>query len=372
MYLEYQASIYDVNQADTTPADLSTLVPGGEGFVPGSRDALKNFVGFLIASCGWELVAQVGTEPSTWVLKTVGVSGFDLLFLQLSYDTNMANLLVQMGTNYTTSLVNASPVTTWPLTNGATSGVNSPRGLTVYVYGDKDSVSLVSKESTYANYATAIGPVGILKRWAAVTPTGANQVGKDYTALFMALPSRFMSIHSSNSMTMTPITVDHTAVNRLESSSTYAGPTANYSGNHYGANVWIGNAVLVYQNYGDSTANWIPNFLASTGQTDTNSTDVENVATFSTNKRIPLYNQPTYGIDGKFYLAKERVFQLRSVTDTNPKLRGLLPCVAYVGTSGVGDLGEITCDNGEVYKRIAVNLGFWPRLNPKGFGLRKA
>lgn len=378
-YLEFQAAIYDGTQSNTVPTDLTTLTPGGGGFTPGGRDTLKNLAGFLVASGGWTLASVAGTDPATYTFTSTGVSGFDSMALELSWDSNRANLQVRMGTGFSAgSIQNPSSFQTWPVTNGASSAVNSPRVLNVHAWADKDSVNFVTKESTTANYSTGIGPMGLLKRWTGTTPTGLAQAGKDYTAIFMTLPTRILYLETGT----IPVTAATLATSNQLSEYPYGtytcGPTAQYSGRPAGSSSSqvkmnyspVLNAIRVYQNFGSAAASWIVNHLNAGIMFDTDSTQNESGSTYNNNMRHPTSLQPTLGTDGLYHLDRERVFQRLTNSDADPRLRGLLPGVVYAGPNAGGEFTELVAGS-ETYKRINVNLGFWPRMNPLGYAIRK-
>lgn len=378
--LEFQAAIFDQNLPDSNPSDLNGLTPGAGGFTPGSRDLLKNIVGHLVANCGWKLRVVSGSDPSTYIISTNGPNGDaghtthpDTCYAELSWDVNRANLQLRMakGLNGATLDSTASTFQAWPVTNGGSAAVNNTRLINVYVYGDKSSISIVTiDDPALSNYRTHFS-FGLLKRWNATEPTAAGQAGKDYNAIYYTIPTRM--VHAGGNR----VTASGIQTESRDSLNGYHGPTASGYGSWQapGACISTFNAIKVYQRYDDATASWVINHLIGGIAVDSNGSgwSGDNDGTqFLTNQRQPTLWEPTLGTDGLFHMTRERVYQAVSPDNVaDARIRGVLTSFMYVGPNAGNDFSEVVAGT-ETYKKINLNLGFWPRLNPNGFAIRKA
>lgn len=367
-FISFGAAIYDPNQADTTPSNLATLTPGGGGFTPGGRDLLKNLAGHLIASGGWTLAGVAGSDPATYTLWSNGPSGGDVIVVELSWDTNHQNILLRMAPGLSGNVVNGSvsPYQLWPVTNGGSAAVNNPYQINVLCWADKSGVSIVTKDSAArSNYKTHFA-FGILNRWPSMVPTAAGQANKDYTAIFYTLPTR--TLGNSTPGTGLPATQAWGYSNYP-----YLGPSVNgYSGQVTYYLMAVMNAVMVYQNHGDASRSWVPNFLAGGAAYDSDHTNNENNANYLSNYRQPSLRMPTYGTDGLFHMRREVVWQVKNTTDTAPMTRGTLPASFVFCGINSGNDGNPIVAGSETYTITNINLGFWPGPTPNGFAIRSA
>jgi len=368
-FISFGAAIYDPSQADTSPSNLATLSPGGGGFTPGGRDLLKNLVGHLIANGGWTLAGASGSDPATYTLWSNGPSGGDVIVAELSWDTNRQNLQLRMAPGLSGNVVNGSvsPYQLWPVTNGGSASVNNPSQINVLCWADKNGVSIVTKDSpARSNYRTHFA-FGMVVRWTSMVPTAQGQANKDYTAIFYTLPTR--TVGGSTPATGLPGIGGY----QYGYSGIYYGPLANgYSGqtNYYLQQVL--NAIMVYQNYGDATRSWVPNFLSSSGTFDSDARNNENNANYLSNLRQPMVYTPTVGTDGLFHMRREIVWQRRNDSDVAPLTRGTLPpSFVFCGVNAGNDGNPIVAGS-ETYTITNINLGFWPGMNPNGFAIRSA
>ncbi|MBO9539691.1 hypothetical protein J7643_03765 [bacterium] len=374
-FISFGAAIYDPSQSDTTPSNLASLTPGGGGFTPGGRDLLKNIAGHMIANGGWTLAGAAGSDPATYTLWSNGPSGGDVIVAELSWDTNHQNIQIRMAPGLSGNVVNGSvsPYQLWPVTNGGSATVNNPYQINVLCWADKNGVSIVTKDSpARSNYKTHFA-FGMIVRWSSMVPTAQGQQNKDYTAIFYTLPTRTVGNNSGISLS-TP------GYGMMAGSSLgspiYAsyGPSANgYSNGTVNYNDWIVlSAIMVYQNYGDASRSWVPNFLSDSGYADSDTTGNENNANYLTNIRQPNYRMPTYGTDGLFHMRRTVVWQLKNTTDTAPMTRGTLPATFVFCGVNAGNDGNPIVAGTETYTITNINLGYWPGMNPNGFAIRSA
>ncbi len=382
-FMSFGAAIYDPNQSDTTPSNLATLTPGGGGFTPGGRDLVKNLVGHLIASGGWTLAGVAGSDPATYTVWSNGPSSGDVIVAELSWDTLHQNIQLRMASGLSGNVVDGSVsgYQLWPVTNGGSAAVNNPYQINVLCWADKSGVSIVTKDSAArSNYRTHFA-FGILNRWPSMVPTAAGQANKDYTAIFYTLPTRT----GTNGQQAYGANIGAPGANVGYMGSNYSplnlGPTANgYAGNYdYGSQI-VFNAIMVYQNYGDASRSWVPNFLDRGGLLDTDvstgwnprGTWGSNSALYWDNYRQPMVRQPTYGTDGLFHMRREVVWQAKTTTDAAPLTRGTMPATFVFCGVNAGNDGNPVVAGSETYTITNINLGFWPAMNPNGFAIRSA
>ena len=368
-FISFGAAIYDPTQSDTTPSNLATLAPGGGGFTPGGRDLIKNLAGHLIANGGWTLAGVAGTDPATYTLWSAGPSGGDVIVAELSWDTLHQNIQIRMAPGLSGNVVNGSVsgYQLWPVTNGGSATVNNPYQINVLCWADKSGVSIVTKDSAArSNYKTHFA-FGVINRWPTMVPIATGQAGKDYTAIFYTLPTRWVQYPSQ--------TLGLSAINGSSYlNNAYLGPTANgYSGNMGNYFMMpVQNAIMTYQNYGDASRNWVPNFLSSSGMYDSDTTNDENNANYLSNLRQPMARMPTFGTDGLFHMRREVVWQVKNTSDSAPMTRGTLPpSFVFCGINAGNDGNPIVAGT-ETYTITNINLGFWPGINPSGFAIRSA
>ncbi len=374
-FISFGAAIYDPTQSDTTPSNLATLTPGGGGFTPGGRDLLKNIAGHMIANGGWTLAGVAGTDPATYTLWSTGPSGGDVIVAELSWDTLHQNIQIRMAPGLSGNVVNASVsgYQLWPVTNGGSATVNNPYQINVLCWADKSGVSIVTKDSAArSNYKTHFA-FGILTRWPSMVPTAAGQANKDYTAIFYTLPTQT----GTNGSQTYGSNIGAPGANVGYMGSNYqpfhAGPTANgYSGNRDFQSQLVFNAIMVFQNYGDASRNWVVNFLDRGAMCDTDSTGNENNAVYYDTFRQPMVRQPTFGTDGLFHMRREVVWQAKNTTDAAPLSRGTLPATFVFCGVNAGNDGNPVVAGTETYTITNINLGFWPAMNPNGFAIRSA
>ncbi len=376
-YLSFSAAIYDPTQPDTSPSNLATLTPGAGGFTAGGRDLLKNIAGHMIASGGWNLSAVGGTDPATYTLSCTGPQGGDSLTCELSWDVNRANIQLRMATSFASGTPqNPSSFQLWPVTNGGSAPINNPRAINVYVWADKESVCIVTRDAlANSNYTTAWA-FGLIRRWPNTVPTAANQAGKDYTAIFYTMPTRSMGNNQdqNGNDASSPSWQTGAAPKHAQFYNQIMGPIANgfsATGQYPYAKESF-SAIKVYQNYGDGSASWITNFLSSGGMFDSNHRTNENAATFSANIRQPMASEPRIGTDNLFHLQREIVWQMKTDTDTQPVTRGTLPASMIFAGRNAGNDGTLINAGTETYMVLAVNAGFWLRMNPTSFAIRQA
>lgn len=367
-FISFGAAIYDPTQADTTPSNLASLTPGGGGFTPGGRDLLKNIAGHMIANGGWTLAGAAGSDPATYTLWSNGPSGGDVIVAELSWDTLHQNIQLRMAPGLSGNVVNGSvsPYQLWPVTNGGSATVNNPYQINVMCWADKNGISIVTKDSpARSNYKTHFA-YGMIVRWSSMVPTAQAQANKDYVGLFYTLPTRTWGVNSANTLGL-PSSYNYMYYG-------YQGPTAN-GYNAANTNVYdiaVFNAIMVYQNFGDASRSWVPNFLSSSGMFDSDSLNNENSANYLSNIRQPMLRMPTYGTDGLFHMRREVVWQAKNTTDGAPITRGTLPAsFVFCGVNAGNDGSQIVAGS-ETYTISNINLGYWPGMNPNGFAIRSA
>ena len=374
-FISFGAAIYDPTQSDTTPSNLATLTPGGGGFTPGGRDLLKNIAGHMIANGGWTLAGVAGTDPATYTLWSAGPSGGDVIVAELSWDTLHQNIQIRMAPGLSGNVVNGSVsgYQLWPVTNGGSATVNNPYQINVLCWADKSGVSIVTKDSAArSNYKTHFA-FGILTRWPSMVPTAAGQANKDYTAIFYTLPTQTGTNASQAYGSNIGAPGSNTGYMGSNYQPLHNGPTANgYSGNRDFQSQLVFNAIMVFQNYGDASRNWVPNFLDRGGMLDTDSTGNENNADYTDNFRQPMVRQPTFGTDGLFHMRREVVWQAKNTTDAAPLTRGTMPATFVFCGVNAGNDGNPVVAGTETYTITNINLGFWPAMNPNGFAIRSA
>ncbi len=372
-FISFGSAIYDPNQPDTTPSNLATLTPGGGGFTPGGRDLLKNLAGHLIASGGWALAGVAGSDPATYTLWSSGPSGGDVIVAELSWDTPHQDIQLRMAPGLSGNVVNGSvsPYQLWPVTNGGSAAVNNPYQINVLCWADKAGVSIVTKDSAArSNYKTHFA-FGIVTRWPTMVPTASGQAAKDYVAIFYTLPTKTLGNPAQ--------TVGLPSYGTWYYQGTmFTGPSVNgYSGNGLNGNgnpvqIQVCSAIMVYQNYGDASRSWVPNFLSSSGIFDSDHTNNENNVNYLTNTRQPMLRMPTYGTDGLFHMRREVVWQVKTTSDAAPVTRGTLPASCVFCGINAGNDGNPIVAGSETYTITNLNLGFWPGPTPNGFAIRSA
>lgn len=368
-FISFGAAIYDPTQADTTPSNLASLTPGSGGFTPGGRDLLKNIAGHMVANGGWTLAGAAGSDPATYTLWSNGPSGGDVIVAELSWDTLHQNIQLRMAPGLSGNVVNGSvsAYQLWPVTNGGSATVNNPYQINVLCWADKNGVSIVTKDSAArSNYKTHFA-FGMVSRWSSMVPTASGQANKDYVGIFYTLPTRTYGASSSQSVGLPGFGPN--------SGTWWYGPSVNaYSGAVAAANTFIPvqNAIMVYQNYGDATRSWVPNFLSSSGMADSDSTNLENSSTYLSNARQPMARMPTFGTDGLFHMRREVVWQVKTTSDAAPLTRGTMPAsFVFCGLNSGNDGNPIVAGT-ETYTITNINLGFWPGVSPNGFAIRSA
>ncbi|MBU6427942.1 MAG: hypothetical protein KGR26_02935, partial [Cyanobacteria bacterium REEB65] len=202
-------------------------------------------------------------------------------------------------------------------------------------------------------------------------------------AIFYTLPTRVWGYPSNGGPTWATGLANlpgagGTPQGNMYLSNNYQGPNANgYSGGGYNSYVpdLVDNAIMVYQNYGDASRNWVPNFLSCSGMVDTDTTTNwpgESGSNYSTNIRQPMGMEPTFGIDGLFHMRREVVWQRKGNTDMAPVTRGTLPASFVFCGVNAGNDGNPIVAGSETYTITNINLGFWPHVNPNGFAIRSA